>query len=83
MGGTSRAALADSVSGWRKAPGRLFEVRCKACGLAIVTTGRLREAEVGVVTDHLQGCSACQPLGDLQMLGAIMAQVVVTVVGGA
>ena len=56
------------------APRRVFEVACKGCRRSLATVERLRDAEITVVTEHLRGCAASQPLGDTRMLGAIMAR---------
>ena len=64
VGGTIHADPAKPV----------FEVACKGCRRSLATVERLRDVDITVVTDRLRGCAASQPLGDIRMLGAIMAR---------
>ncbi len=54
---------------------RLFETRCKACGLILVTVQQLRDPEIAAITDHLRLCAASDPLSKTPMLGEIMKSV--------
>jgi len=62
---------------------RLFAVTCKGCGRSLATVERIRDPEIAVVTDHLDGCSPSEPLGDAPMLGEIMRHLRVAVVDRA
>ena len=56
---------------------RLFLVECKDCRRALVTTARISDPDITVLTDHLRACSPSEPLGDAPMLGEIMRRLYV------
>ena len=61
------------------AASRMFEVACNGCRRSIATVERLRDAEITVVIEHLRSCSASQPLGEIRLLGGVMARIRVAV----
>jgi hypothetical protein len=65
----------DPLSATQQRPTRLFVVRCAGCGRTLMTVGRIADAEIAALEDHLRRCGPSERLGDEALLSEIMRRV--------
>ena len=65
----------DSLSMPQQRRTRLFVVSCAGCHRTLMTVGRIADAEIAALEDHLCCCGPSERLGDESPLAGIMRRV--------